>query len=118
MALSDSILRMKDKVTGAVQNFFYPRDEYPRDDRTAGRSREGRRCGNGRHAQLCLTNPEVLRLVTSNVLDRIRKDPGALCYGVSQNDSHEYCECDTCKAVDEEEESHAGTMVRFVNGVP
>ncbi len=43
MALSDSILRMKDKVTGAVQNFFYPRDEYPRDDRTAGRSREGRR---------------------------------------------------------------------------
>ena len=81
------------------------------------RSREGRRCGNGRHAQLCLTNPEVLRLVTSNVLDRIRKDPGALCYGVSQNDSHEYCECDTCKAVDEEEESHAGTMVRFVNAI-
>ena len=81
------------------------------------RAKKGSRCGDGRHAQLCLTNPEVLRLVTSNVLDRIRKDPGALCYGVSQNDSHEYCECETCKAVDEEEESHAGTMVRFVNAI-
>ena len=81
------------------------------------RAKKGKRCGDGRHAQLCLTNPEVLRLVTSNVLDRIRKDPGALCYGVSQNDSQEYCECETCKAVDEEEESHAGTMVRFVNAI-
>ena len=43
MALSDSILRMKDKVTGAVQNFFYPRDEYPRDERTVRKPREGRR---------------------------------------------------------------------------
>ena len=81
------------------------------------RSKKGKRCGDGWHAQLCLTNPEVLRLVTSNVLERIRNDPGALCYGVSQNDSHEYCECETCKAVDEEEESHAGTMVRFVNAI-
>ena len=81
------------------------------------RAKKGARVGDGRHAQLCLTNPEVLRIVTSNVLDRIRKDPGALCYGVSQNDSREYCECEKCKAVDEEEESHAGTMVRFVNAI-
>ncbi len=67
--------------------------------------------------QLCLTNPDVLRIVTSNVLDRIRKDPGAKFYGVSQNDWRNYCECPACKAVDDEEGSHAGTMVRFVNAV-
>ena len=67
--------------------------------------------------QLCLTNPDVLRMVTSNVLERIRKDPGAMFYGVSQNDWHRYCECANCAAVDAEEESHAGTMVRFVNAV-
>ena len=67
--------------------------------------------------QLCLTNPDVLRMVTSNVLARIRKDPGAMFYGVSQNDWHRYCECRNCAAVDAEEESHAGTMVRFVNAV-
>jgi len=67
--------------------------------------------------QLCLTNPDVLRLVTSNVLARIRKDPGAKFYGVSQNDWHNYCECPACKAVDDEEGSHAGTVVRFVNAI-
>ena len=68
-------------------------------------------------SQLCLTNPDVLRLVTSNVLARIRKDPGAKFYGVSQNDWNNWCECPSCKAVDDEERSHAGTMIRFVNAV-
>ena len=68
-------------------------------------------------SQLCLTNPDVLRIVTSNVLARIRRDPGAKFYGVSQNDWYNYCECPACKAIDDEEESHAGTMVRFVNAV-
>ena len=67
--------------------------------------------------QLCLTNPEVLDIVTSNVLARIRKDPGAKFYGVSQNDWYNYCECENCKAIDDEEGSHAGTMVRFVNAI-
>ena len=67
--------------------------------------------------QLCLTNPDVLRLVTSNVLVRIRQDPGAKFYGVSQNDWNNWCECPACRAVDDEEKSHAGTMVRFVNAV-
>ena len=76
---------------------------------------KGRRL-NGR-TQLCLTNPDVLRIVTSNVLARIRKDPGAKFYGVSQNDWYNFCECPSCKAVDDEEGSHAGTMSRFVNAI-
>jgi len=68
-------------------------------------------------SQLCLTNPDVLRIVTERVLARIRKDPGAKFYGVSQNDWYHYCQCPACKAIDDEEESHAGTMIRFVNAV-
>ena len=68
-------------------------------------------------SQLCLTNPDVLRIVTERVLQRIRRDPGAKFYGVSQNDWLHYCQCPACKAVDDEEESHAGTMIRFVNAV-
>ena len=67
--------------------------------------------------QLCLTNPDVLAIVVSNVLERIRADPGAKFYGVSQNDWFNGCECPRCAAVDAEEESRAGTMVRFVNAV-
>ena len=70
-----------------------------------------------KYGQLCLTNPDVLKLVTSNVLARIRKDPGAKFYGVSQNDWGNYCTCPQCAAVDAEEGSHAGTMVRFVNAI-
>ena len=79
------------------------------------RRKQGKRIGEA--TQLCLTNPDVLRLVTSNVLARIRSDPSQLCYGVSQNDNVNYCECDSCAAVDAEEESHAGTMIRFVNAI-
>ena len=52
-----------------------------------------------------------------NVLERIRRDPDATFYGVSQNDWRGYCECTNCAAVDAEEASHAGTMVRFVNAI-
>ena len=48
--------------------------------------RKGHRVGGQRSGQLCLTNPDVLRIVTERVLARIRKDPGAKFYGVSQND--------------------------------
>ena len=67
--------------------------------------------------QPCLTNPDVLRIVTSNVLAAIRRDPTATYYGVSQNDNEKFCTCPACAAIDAEEESHAGTMVRFVNAV-
>jgi len=69
------------------------------------------------HIQLCLTNPDVLRIVTSNVLDRIRRDPAAKFYGVSQNDNGNYCQCPACAAVDAEEGSPSGTVIRFVNAV-
>ena len=68
--------------------------------------------------QLCLTNPDVLRLATDFVLDRIAKNPTCRYFGVSQNDGRDgACECAACKAVDDEEGSHAGTMVRFVNAI-
>ena len=59
----------------------------------------------------------MLRIVTSNVLARIRKDPGASFYGVSQNDWYNYCTCPACKALDDAEESHAGSMIAFVNQI-
>ncbi len=67
--------------------------------------------------QLCLTNPDVLKIVTARVLERIRKDPTAKLFSVSQNDWHGFCTCPGCKSVDDREESHAGTLIAFVNRV-
>lgn len=77
----------------------------------------------GERTQLCLTNPEVVDVVVSNVLAMIAKDPASAdpniryIAGVSQNDWAYFCECPNCRAVDEEEGSHAGTLCRFVNKV-
>ena len=80
----------------------------------------GKRCNTGDiqlDQQLCLTNPDVLRIVTSNFLAEIRANPGFEVYGVSQNDNWKHCQCANCAAVDKEEGSCAGTVLRFVNAV-
>ena len=67
--------------------------------------------------QLCLTNPDVLKIVTARLLERIRKDPAAKLFSVSQNDWRNGCTCAACKAIDEREGSQAGTLIAFVNKV-
>ncbi len=69
------------------------------------------------HAQLCLTNEDMLRELTKNVLETLRKNPDAKMIDVSQNDWHGFCTCAKCKAIDDAEESHAGTLVWMLNKV-
>ena len=75
--------------------------------------------GERRHerTQLCLTNPDVLRIVTERVSDVMRKEPGHLIYSVSQNDWRNPCECDKCQAIAKREESESGPLIWFVNQV-
>ncbi len=67
--------------------------------------------------QLCLTNPDVLRVVTENILAELRANPDTEIIEFSQADTENYCRCEKCAAVDAEEESHAGTLIRFVNAL-
>lgn len=78
---------------------------------------DGRRQRLGHRGQLCLTNPDLVGIVVSNVLAAIASEPGIRIVGVSQNDNDRYCQCTKCAAVNAEEGSTAGTMVRFVNAV-
>ena len=68
-------------------------------------------------AQLCLTNEEMRKEFVRVVLERISKNPEAGMISVSQNDWHGRCECAKCKAIEEEEESPSGLLIRFVNAV-
>ena len=68
-------------------------------------------------SQLCLTNPDVLRIATAEIRKRIQEHPEAMIFSVSQNDWRNYCTCEKCAAIDFEEGSHAGTLLRFVNAV-
>lgn len=69
------------------------------------------------YAQLCLTNEEMTRELINNVLETLRKNRDARMIDVSQNDWHGFCTCAKCKAIDDAEESHAGTLVLMLNKV-
>lgn len=66
-------------------------------------------------AQLCLTNPELRRFLLEQVRQWLRESPDTGILSVSQNDWYGACECPDCKALDDAEGSHAGTMLSLVN---
>lgn len=69
------------------------------------------------HTQLCLTNPFVLQTAIEKVKQWIKDAPEANIFSVSQNDWYNPCQCEKCKAIDDAEGSHSGTMIWFVNQV-
>ena len=71
----------------------------------------------GGYSQLCLTNPDVLRLAKVAVRKWIAEHPEASIVSVSQNDCDGPCECDNCKKVVEEEGAQSGPILRFVNAI-
>ncbi|MEY2428190.1 MAG: hypothetical protein QOJ40_1075, partial [Verrucomicrobiota bacterium] len=66
-------------------------------------------------AQLCLTNPRLRDFVVGRVKEWLRESPDAQIISVTQNDCQGWCECPDCKALDDAEGSHAGTMLAFAN---
>jgi hypothetical protein len=70
-----------------------------------------------KEAQLCLTNPDVLKIVTERIRRRMRENPEYLIYDVSQNDWDNPCQCDKCQAIAKREGSEAGPVLWFVNQV-
>ncbi|MFZ4262010.1 DUF4838 domain-containing protein [Sphingobacterium sp. HJSM2_6] len=67
--------------------------------------------------QLCLSNPAVFQLVKDKFQHLIADQPDATYWSISPNDDLGYCECDECKAIDQEEGGPQGSLMRFVNQV-
>jgi len=68
-------------------------------------------------AQLCLTNSNVLDIITDRLKTAMRENPSNLIYSVSQNDWRNACQCDNCQAIVSEQGAESGIMVWFVNQV-
>ncbi len=67
--------------------------------------------------ELCLTNPDVLRIVIDKILDALKKHPTMENVSVSQNDNNKYCRCSRCAAIDDREGTPMGSLLTFVNAV-
>ncbi len=71
----------------------------------------------GKNAQLCLSNPEVFDILVKNLRKHMKEHPEAKYWSVSQNDNDAYCHCEKCMAMNEEDGSPMGSVLRFVNKV-
>ena len=65
--------------------------------------------------QLCLTNPDVLDIVTEKMLQRMADKPNDRQHNFSQQDHYNYCTCDACSAMNEKYKTLGGTQFWFVN---
>ncbi|MBQ8210261.1 MAG: DUF4838 domain-containing protein [Clostridia bacterium] len=68
-----------------------------------------------RDSQLCLTNPDVLKIAEETLRSWIKNNPECTVFSVAQNDNPHRCTCADCMAIENEEGSPAGPIIRFVN---
>lgn len=70
----------------------------------------------GKASQWCLTNPDVLEIVTLQLDSIFKANPDKHIISVSQNDgNYTNCQCDKCKAIDEYEGALSGSLIHFIN---
>lgn len=71
--------------------------------------------------QLCLTNERVYEIVRDEVLELLREkhnpDESLQIISLTQHDNQKMCQCSDCKRIDDENGSHSGTMISFVNRI-
>ena len=67
--------------------------------------------------QLCLSNKEMRKEITQNVLETIAANPKYSIVDVSQNDNGSYCQCPECNAVAEKYGGQSGLLVDFLNDI-
>lgn len=67
--------------------------------------------------QLCLSNFDVLALVTENLEKEIAANPKAKYWSVSPEDNFGYCECDECKAMNDQDGSPTGSVIQFADKI-
>jgi len=91
--------------------------EHPEYFCMVGGKRLARVRNDARDNEPCLTNPNVLRIVTRAVLDEIKRHPNRENVSVSQNDNAKYCRCPVCATIDTREGTPMGSLLTFVNAV-
>jgi len=69
------------------------------------------------YVQRCLSNPEVVKMSIARVREWIKEHPEASIFSVSQNDTFNYCQCETCKALDDAEGTPTASLIKFVNTI-
>ncbi len=77
--------------------------------------------GERKPVQPCLTNEDVYKIVRDKVFDILKEkhnpEESLQIISITQFDTTEYCTCENCKAIDDANGAHSGTMITFVNRI-
>lgn len=92
---------------------FVPSDRYYKKHPEYYALRNGKRIP----TQLCLTNADVFSIVKDTVAFLLQQYPESNVISVSQDDNLQYCQCDNCMAINNREETPAGSVIEFVNKI-
>lgn len=77
--------------------------------------RDGKRVKD--RSQLCLTNPDVLKITIERLRKFIKANPEYRVYNIAQNDNQNPCLCEKCQAIVKKEQAESGLVLWFVNQV-
>ncbi len=69
------------------------------------------------HTEPCVTNPEVIDIITQGVLADLDANPAMENVVVAQNDNDAYCRCPACEAINQREGTPMGANLALVNAV-
>lgn len=72
------------------------------------------------HTELCLSNPDVYKIVSKKLNKWIDDNPDCDVFSVAQDEWMGHfekmaCECEKCKEIDEKYKSQSGSIINFVN---
>ena len=67
--------------------------------------------------QLCLTNPDVVKIAIQKVRAALTEKPHCRIISVSANDWYNFCTCPSCAKIDAEEGTNAASLIWFVNQI-
>ncbi len=95
-------------------NHFVNSDKYFAEHPEYFSLRDGKRTPN---TQLCLSNPDVLRLCVEGMKEVMATRPDYWGYSLSQNDNQFPCQCDKCRMIEYMYGGHSGLLLWFVNQV-
>jgi hypothetical protein len=118
----NSVWRAQDNEYGGLVAYwnahtfeqFIPSGEYFSKHPEYFSLRDGKRTP---YTQLCLSNPEVLQICIEKMKQAIADNPLYWVYSMSQSDNQFPCQCEKCRAIEEQYGGHSGLMIWFVNQV-
>lgn len=126
--LRNNFTRLPDKepgttIPGTAEGYWgvhamashVPADKYFKEHPEYFSLYNGKRCTD----QLCLSNPDVLKICIESMRKAMRENPDFMIYSMEQLDNMQpcQCQCDACQAIISKYGGDSGIMVWFVNQV-